>query len=253
MASHRSIAPPAGPPRSADPGAPLVERRKLAHEVIDRLIGAIESGEFPPGAQLPPERELMVRFGVGRPAIREAMQSLQQMGLIRISHGERARVIQPTAETIIAQISGAMIQLLANNLRGLDELKEARELFEVGLVRVATARATRETLEQLRAALAACHAARGGGPRFVAADMEFHRRIAAMSGNSLIAALSTGLTEWLTRFKRDLVSARGAERLTLEEHERIFRAISAGDAEAAAKAMADHLSRANALYSVLLE
>ena len=229
-----------------------VERRKLSHDVIAQLTGAIESGDFAPGSQLPAERDLMVRFGVGRPAIREAMQSLQQMGLIRISHGERARVIQPTADTIINQISGAMIQLLATTQRGLAELKEARQLFEIGLVRIATARATRESLATLHAALLACRAARGDQARFVAADMDFHRKIAAMSGNSLIAALSTGLTEWLSRFKRDLVSARGAERLTLEEHDRIYRAIVSGDADGAAKAMAEHLSRANELYAALL-
>ncbi|HET9147220.1 MAG TPA: transcriptional regulator NanR [Acetobacteraceae bacterium] len=229
-----------------------IERRKLSHEVADMLIASIESGQFPPGSQLPPERELMIRFGVGRPAIREAMHSLHQMGLIHISHGERARVIQPTADTVIEQISGAMIHLLANNARGLDELKDARMLFETGLVRIATARATRDGIEALQRAMVACHEARGEQARFIAMDMAFHRQIALMSGNSLIGALSHGLTEWLTRFKRDLVSARGAERLTLEEHERIFRGIASGNADAAAAAMADHLSRANALYSVLL-
>ncbi|MFC4173898.1 transcriptional regulator NanR [Microvirga sp. GCM10011540] len=228
-----------------------IVRRKLSHEVLDRLIGAIEAGEYEPGTQLPSERELMARFGVGRPAIREAMQTLQQMGLIRINHGERARVILPTPETIIDQITGAMLQLLSSNPRGLNDLKEARIFFEVGLARVATQRATRDSLEQLRRSLIACQEARGDAARFVAADMAFHRQIASMSSNLLIAAISQGMLDWLSRFKRELVSARGAERLTLEEHERIYKAIAAGDAEAAAKAMSDHLTRANALYSVL--
>ena len=228
-----------------------ITRRKLSHEVLDRLIAAIQSGEYAPGSQLPSEREFMVRFGVGRPAIREALQTLQQMGLIRIAHGERARVILPTPQTVIDQISGAMVQLLASNPRGLDDLKEARLFFETGLARVATVRATRENLEELRLALVACQEARGDASRFVAADMAFHRQIAAMSGNLMIAAVSQGLLDWLSRFRREWVSARGAERLTLEEHDRIYKAIAAGDADAAAKAMSDHLTRANALYSVL--
>jgi DNA-binding FadR family transcriptional regulator len=242
------------PPRgkAAAPLIKPVERRKLSQEVLDQLITAIETRHFPPGSQLPAERDLMLQFGVGRPAIREAMQSLQQMGLIRIAHGERARVIQPTPDTIIEQISGAMVQLLANSARGLGELKEVRLLFEVGLVRLATGRATREGIAALRAALTTCQEARGDQLRFVAADMEFHRRIAEMSGNAMITAVSHGLTSWMTRFKRDLVSARGAERLTLDEHERIYRAIASGDAEAAAAAMAEHLARANALYSALM-
>jgi DNA-binding FadR family transcriptional regulator len=228
-----------------------ITRRKLSHEVLDRLLAGIEAGDYAPGSQLPSERELMTRFGVGRPAIREAMQTLQQMGIIRITHGERARVILPTPNAIIDQITGAMIQLLSSNPRDLHDLKEARLFLEVGLARIATQRATRESLEQLRAALVTCQEVRGDLSRFVAADMAFHRQIAAMSGNLLIAAVSQGMLDWLSRFKRELVSARGAERLTLEEHERIYKAIATGDADGAAKAMSDHLTRANALYSVL--
>lgn len=72
-----------------------IPRRKLYQEVMDRLIEWIGSGEFAPGDQLPSERELMQRFQVGRPAIREAMQNLDRMGIIVISHGERARVAGP--------------------------------------------------------------------------------------------------------------------------------------------------------------
>lgn len=46
---------------------------------------------------------------------------------------------------------------------------------------------------------------------------------------------------------------RGAERLTIEEHEKIFKAIAAGDAQAASSIMADHITRANELYKVLGE
>ncbi len=243
---------PSAENRPADAAADPVVRRKLSHEVFDRLVRTIQSGELAPDDQLPSERELMQRYGVGRPAIREAMQSLQQMGLIRIAHGERARVTLPTADAIVDQVSGAMVQLLTRLPGGLDELKDARLLFEVGLAQIAARRVTPESAAQLRAALAACQQARGDHTRFVAADMAFHRQVAAMSGNMLIRALSQGMLDWLTKFRSDLVTARGAEQLTLEEHERIADAIAAGDPAAAAAAMSDHLSRANQLYSTLM-
>lgn len=231
-------------------GAEPLKKKKLYQEILDRLIAAISSAEYPPGSQLPSERELMTRFEVGRPAIREAMLTLQQMGLVRISHGERARVVNPTADLIIDQISSAMIMMLAMNRRGLDDLKEARILLETGLVRLATANATAEGIEKLGSALRDLQARKGQPTQFVAADIAFHVQIAEMSGNQLIVATLRGMLEWLSRFKRDMISVRGAERITIEEHEKIFKAIASGDAEGAAAAMSEHLRRANKLYLV---
>ena len=67
---------------------PIV-RRKLSDEIRDRLVTLIREDELRPGDQLPSERQLMDRFAVGRPAVREALQSLGTAGLIEINHGER--------------------------------------------------------------------------------------------------------------------------------------------------------------------
>ncbi|MCO6391799.1 transcriptional regulator NanR [Aliihoeflea aestuarii] len=225
-----------------------VQKRKLYEDVLDRLITAISTAEFPPGSQLPSERELMNMIGVGRPSIREAMLSLQQMGLIKISHGERARVINPTPDVIVGQISAAMIMLLATSPRGLEELKEARLWLETGLVRMATRNATAKDLEKLGESLRELQEARGDHQRFVTADMAFHGLIADMSGNSLVAAVTKGMLHWLSRFKRELVSVRGAERLTISEHEKIYKAIVGGDGEAASSIMGEHITRGNRLY-----
>lgn len=225
-----------------------VRRRKLSEDILDRLIDAISSHRFPPGSKLPSERELMAMMGVGRPAIREAMQSLHQMGLIIISHGERARVVNPTPDVIIEQISSAMVTMLATNARGLEDLKEARLLLESALVRMATRKATAQDLQRLQASLRTLHEARGDHQAFVGADMAFHGIIAEMSGNSMIAAVCKGVLDWLSRFKRDLVSVPGAERVTIQEHERIYKSIAGGDAEGAATQMTEHITRANNLY-----
>ncbi len=90
-----------------------IQRRKLFQEVLDRLIERIRSGEFRPGSQLPSERELMTSYGVGRPAVREALQALERDGIVTISHGERARVVMPTAGSMIEQIASSARHLLS--------------------------------------------------------------------------------------------------------------------------------------------
>jgi DNA-binding FadR family transcriptional regulator len=228
-----------------------VQKKKLYESVLDRLIEAIASNEFPPGSQMPSERELMTRIGVGRPSIREAMLTLQQMGLIKISHGERARVVKPTIDTIVDQITSAMIMLLLTNPRGLEELKSARILLEVGLVRLAAERAGPNDIRYLEDAIVEMREAAGNTAAFVAADLKFHEVIAGISGNSLIAAAVGAILGWLSKFRREMVLVKGAEKLTIQEHQTILDAIKDRDPEAAGEAMQRHLSRANELYSGL--
>ena len=63
----------------------VIERKKLFEHVADHLEAQILSGKLKPGDQLPPERDLQMRFSVGRPAIREALISLQKAGLVELA------------------------------------------------------------------------------------------------------------------------------------------------------------------------
>jgi DNA-binding transcriptional MocR family regulator len=109
--------------------------------VTSRIQGRIVELGLRPGDQLPSERELMGEFGVGRSAVREAMLSLQRMGIVSVSSGERARVGQLTTEVMVKQLSG-LAQLLLAQPKGIEQFQDARMLLEVGLARVAAQGAT---------------------------------------------------------------------------------------------------------------
>lgn len=225
-----------------------VRRRKLADEVEERLLALIRSQRLRPGEVLPSERELMARFRVGRPAIREAMQRLERMGLVQIRHGERARVAQPSVGQAIEQIGETMRHLLAHSPATLEHLKEARATFEKESARIAALRRQPADVARLRALLERQEAARSDAAAFIALDGALHREIAAISGNPIFPAVVEAVFNWLSRYHVRLVRVRGAEFLTLAEHRAIVDAIEAGDGARAAWAMEAHLMRANALY-----
>ncbi|MCB9969025.1 MAG: transcriptional regulator NanR [Geminicoccaceae bacterium] len=229
------------------PVAPI-QRRKLFQEVLERLLERLRAGEFQPGDQLPSERELMQFYGVGRPAVREALQALERDGIVTITHGERARVALPSAERVIEQIAASTRHLLQVEPGNLDHLKDARLFLETGLASRAAERATPEAVARLEERFAAHEAARQQADAFLPRDMEFHREIAAMVGNPIFPALIEAMFDWLGSYYVQLVRLPGAEDLTIAEHRRILDAIAAGDGDAAAAAMHDHLTRANALY-----
>ena len=238
---------PSAPPGAA-PDATPIARRKLSHQVLDRLLGRISSGEFPAGSLLPSERELMQVFGVGRPAVREALQALERMGLVAIVHGEGARLLTLSAESVIEQISESAMHLLSGSSDLLEHLKEARLQFEVAMARSAAARATPEQVEQLRLLLEVHRASLDDPARFLETDLAFHRGIAAMSGNPIYKALSQAMLHWLEQFHDEAVRAPGAEAITLAEHVKLFKRIAANDVEGAARAVTAHLRRANKRY-----
>lgn len=228
---------------------PIV-RRKLSDEVFLRLKRLITSGELQPGDQMPSERELMDRFNVGRPAIREAMQALSNMGLVAISHGERAKVLQLTAKSIIRQVDGTARIMLASSPGSLEHLKAARLFFERGVVREAAARASDEDVADLRETLGEQRAYLGRAEKFIAADMRFHGQIAAISGNPIYAAVSEAMLDWLKEYHTELLIWSGKEKFTLAEHEEIIDAIARHDKDGAEAALVRHLERSSALYTL---
>lgn len=232
-------------------GTQPIIRRKLADEVRDRLVGMIRSGELRPGDRLPSERELMDRFSVGRPAVREALQSLDSAGLIVISHGERARIAVPDTRGMFDRIGQTMLHLLQTSPATLEDLKQARIMFEVGMVKMAAANATAKDIHRLTEALEAQRSARDTPSEFVKGDMEFHTAIASVSGNSVCVVLSQAMLDWLFQFRRDLLRLPGSELITLSEHERLLESIESHNVAEAEQAMLDHLRRADERYRIL--
>lgn len=228
-----------------------IVRRKVADEVRDRLIAMIRSGELRPGDRLPSERELMDRFSVGRPAVREALQSLDSAGLIVISHGERARIAAPNTRTLFDRIGETMLHLLHTSPATLEDLKQARIMFEVGMIRMAAGNATSTDIEQLKEALEQQRRVIDAPADFIKADMTFHTAIAALTRNSVCVVLSEAMLDWLFQFRRDMLRLPGSELITLAEHEKLLNAIAAHDPNGAERAMLDHLTRADERYRIL--
>lgn len=225
-----------------------VRRRKLSEGIERRLLALIQERALAPGDFLPSERELMRHYGVGRPAVREALQALQRMGLIVIRHGERARVAEPSIGRMADQMGEIMRHLLVNSPATLEHLKEARLTFEMEMARIAARRCSEADLQRLKTVLDSQEQANAEPVRFLAIDGQFHREIAATSGNPIFAALAESIFQWLMHFHVDMVRVPGFERLTIEEHAAILAGIEARDPERAARAMSDHITRANALY-----
>ena len=228
-------------------GTGQIRRRKLYEEVADRIETMIHEGGYAPGDPILAEREIMEEFGVGRSTVREALMSLEKMGLVTLRSGERARVTTPTPDVLVRELSGAARLLLAQD-KGVEQFQDARLLLEVGLARLAALRASSADLERLDAALAANRRAINNPVEFMKTDVDFHYAIAASTGNPIFTSLHDGVVEWLTEQRHTSLQAPTAARSACLAHERIYRAIAAHDPTEAQAAMQEHLEQVVKLY-----
>ena len=190
----------------------------------------------------------MEHYGVGRPAVREALQSLERSGIVEIVQGERARVLLPTAGALIEQVERGARHLLHMQPDMLEHLKDARLFLEAGMARRAAERATDEDVAALRMRLTEHRAALAHLEQFLECDMAFHREIARISGNPIFPAVIEAMFRWASEYYQTIVRAPGVEDVTLVEHARLVDAIAARDPTRAEQAMREHLTRASALY-----
>jgi GntR family transcriptional repressor for pyruvate dehydrogenase complex len=236
--------------RRVEAGSEIIRRRRLSDEVVSRLEAMIQDGRYPPGDQLPSERELMQMFGVGRPAVREALFSLQKMGLVAIQAGDRARVTRPTPEAVVEGLSGVARHLLAAP-GGIENLQDARLFFEVGLARHAASHRSKSDLEALATTLTANKAAIGDIERFERTDVAFHYMLAVIAKNPIFTALHAAIVEWLVEQRHTTLSwpgRKGTFKRAYDAHRAIYEAIAASDPDAAEAAMRSHLAHVVQVY-----
>jgi len=229
-----------------------VERKTLSEQVAEQLERDILEGRLKADDQLPAERELMEQFGVGRPAVREALFYLQRLGLIAINSGTRARVIRPTAEAVMARLSGVTRQLLAQS-EGQQYFQEARAMFEISMARYAAQHASAEDIDSLRRALDENRAALDDDTRFKRSDNDFHGVLAAIARNPIFTAVHEALSEWLDDRRAHVLQREGEDHAALQAHIDIVEAIASGDPDAAEAAMRRHLDRHYGTYRQLKE
>jgi GntR family transcriptional regulator, sialic acid-inducible nan operon repressor len=225
------------------------EHRRIYEEIALKLATKINAGELPDGSRLPSERALAEMFGASRTSIREALLSLQASGLISVKEKSRARVTPLNSAVFLNQLSGSAQNLLARP-NGVADFQEVRVLFECGLARYAARHASPKELDRLAVALAQNGKAIGDPELFARTDLAFHDILAEIPRNPILAAVNTALSEWLMQ-QRTVgirVPVRGAVRSAHRGHEQIYEAIAAHDAEAADRAMAEHLKTVSEYY-----
>ncbi|MFD9130465.1 FadR/GntR family transcriptional regulator [Kitasatospora sp. NPDC059571] len=201
-------------------------RTPLSDQVIAQLRAQITSGEWPVGARIPTEAELVEQLGVARNTVREAVRALAHNGLLDIRQGSGTYVLATS------ELAGVMHRRFADADQA--QVAELRASLEMSAAGLAAVRRTARDLELLSAALERRDLAwHSGDPEsFVQADAAFHQAVVAAAHNDVIAAVYADLGEVMrAHLRHDVGPELVAERYV--GHDGILDAIRAGDAQRA--------------------
>lgn len=218
-----------------------IRRAKLYELVTQKLEEMIRSGELKPGDKLPSERDIMAAFNIGRPAVREALLSLQGKGLIITENGRRATVSQPSVDNVLTTLDSVVGVIIAN-ADSFKNLYDARVFLEAAMARNAAREIDDKLLAQLKAALEANRRAIGNRELFMQTDVKFHHVLFLVGNNPVFKAVHDALVKWLMERWRNIARNSSTETLAYEGHLQIYKAICRRDPDAAEAAMRKHLA-----------
>ena len=221
----------------------VVQTSRLYEQIVQQIEESVRKGVLKEGDQLPAERELAHQFGVSRTAVREAVKTLREKGLVEAYPGRGTFITNETSYSI-RQTLDRVIKV--GQPEGTATLAEVREILEPEIAALAAARAKDEDLAAMREEIAVMEEARKDPDAFIEADLDFHLALAEAAANPLILSLIDSIVGLLREQRLRIFYVDGGPERGQYHHKRILEAIEHRDSRGAREAMRGHLRQVRA-------
>jgi len=212
-------------------------RRNKVYEDVARQIQNHILEHLKPGDVLPPERELAQRFGVSRGSVRDAIRSLEHIGLLEPRQGLGTIVCEPSADILVNPLAAVLLQ----KRKLVGELLDVRNIIEPPLAGRAALHATAGELAEMEQILERQQEKLLRGEMSIEEDSEFHYQIALAADNSIVLRIVDVLMDLLRETRERSLQTAGRSEKSLAGHRRILAALKRHDPAASEAAMRQHL------------
>jgi GntR family transcriptional repressor for pyruvate dehydrogenase complex len=216
----------------------VVQTSRLYQQIVQQIEESIDKGELKEGDQLPAERELAQQFGVSRTAVREAVKTLREKGLVEAYAGRGTFITNGSTSSIRHTLD----RMIRNGpLEGKAHLAEVREILEPEIAALAAKRADHETISAMQESISVMDAARLDAEAFIEGDLDFHLALAEAAGNPFILSLIDSIVGLLREQRMRTYYVEGGPERGQYHHKRILEAVEHRDPQGARDAMRAHL------------
>ena len=216
-----------------------IRKPRVAEEIADRIRALIADGTFPSGRPLPGERQLAERFGVSRTSVRDALRTLETIGLIEPRHGRGTFPHELTLDRLVAPL--ASVLTYRRDLQ--DELLDVRRMFEPAVARVAATRINEQDLVELQRILDAQRRKLKSRRSPITEDTAFHAVLARATRNRVVVSIMETLNDLLVESRKLTLQQKGRPERSIKGHEAVVDALRRHDADGAALAMQSHINQ----------
>jgi GntR family transcriptional regulator, transcriptional repressor for pyruvate dehydrogenase complex len=213
-----------------------VRRDRLYQEIVSQIEGLLERGELKPGDHLPPERQLADQLQVSRASVREALRSLELLGMVETRAGGGTFVRQAKPDDLARPLTGYITRG-----HSIADVIDVRGLLEPAIAGRAARNVTQAELDELGEIVAAQERRVAAGEPYVEEDTRFHELIGHAARNELLVTVVGVIWDVLRASREEWLQNEKRAHASLEAHRRILAALEHHDPVAAHAAAADHI------------
>jgi GntR family transcriptional repressor for pyruvate dehydrogenase complex len=218
----------------------VIQTSRLYEQIVQQIEESVLKGALKEGDQLPAERELAQQFGVSRTAVREAIKTLHEKGLVEALAGRGTFVTNGTSKSMRQSLDRI---LKSGQPDGTAWLVEFREILEPEIAALAAARAGEQDIAAMQEAVRVMDAAQRDADAYIEADLDFHLSLAEAAANPLILSLIDSIVGLLREQRMQIFYVDGGPSCGQIHHKRILDAVVCRDSHAAREAMRAHLQQ----------
>ncbi|MBB3752783.1 DNA-binding FadR family transcriptional regulator [Mycolicibacterium sp. BK634] len=216
-------------------------------QVADELRGLIIAGDLDEGDLLGTEAELIERFDVSRPSLRESLRILEAEGLISVVRGAQGGVVVHRPDQRMTARAAALV--LQSRSVSLADVFEASAVIEPAATRmVAASRDHQRAAEQLHELVLEMKRTVDDPVACTSVMVRFHSDIVQLAGNQTLILICEMINEVIVRAVADALiisqdEPAASRRRTIRSFEQLVALIAAGDPEGAQEHCAAHMAR----------
>jgi DNA-binding FadR family transcriptional regulator len=204
-----------------------------SQELVQSIIDLIDERGLRAGDPLPPEPKLMEEFDAARNSVREALRTLQALGIVEIRHGYGTFV---GSASMTAMRPSLLFRTRAQSVRGLEDLLEVRQILETQLANKISTRPGQPLLDELDA----CVERMRDPHRSAEADRRFHELICTAAGNELALELIRLFWDVYRQTESQLGAPASTPEGLVDKHKAIVTALRGEGAMTVEEAVARH-------------